>query len=58
MSSSLLLQQCPVCLPEVNKNNDEDILYFTNTLLDIVEEHIPKSSTLTKYNRLWFNEEC
>ena len=31
--------------PEANKNNKEDILYFTNTLLNITEEHIPKSST-------------
>ena len=29
-----------------------------NTLLNIAEEHIPKSSTSTKYNRPWFNEEC
>ena len=44
--------------PEVNKNYEENILYFTNTLLNIAEEHIPKSSTSTKYNRPWFNEEC
>ena len=44
--------------PEANKNNEENILYFTNTLLNIAEEHIPKSSTSTKYNRPWFNEEC
>ena len=43
--------------PEDNKNDQEDILYFTNTLLNIAE-HIPKSSTSTKYNRPWFNEEC
>ena len=35
---------------EANKNNEEYILYFTNTLLNIAEEHIPKSSTSTKYN--------
>ena len=44
--------------PEANKNNEENILYFTNTLLNIAEEHIPKSSTSTKYNRPWFNKEC
>ena len=44
--------------PEANKSNEENILYFTNTLLNIAEEHIPKSSTSTKYNRPWFNEEC
>ena len=44
--------------PEANKNNEEDILHFMNTLLDIAEEHIPKSSTSTKYSRPWFNEEC
>ena len=33
--------------PEANKNNEENILYFTNTLLNIAEEHIPKSSTST-----------
>ena len=43
---------------EANKNNEENISYFTNTLLMIAEEHIPKSSTSTKYNRPWFNEEC
>ena len=40
--------------PEANKNNEENILYFTNTQLNIAEEHIPKSSTSTKYNRPWF----
>ena len=44
--------------PETNKNNEENILYFMNTLLNIAEEHIPKSSTSTKYSRPWFNEEC
>ena len=44
--------------PEANKNNEENILYFTNTLLNIAEEYIPKSSTSTKYNMPWFNEEC
>ena len=29
--------------PEANKNNEEDILYFMNTLLNIAEEHIHKS---------------
>ena len=29
-----------------------------NTLLNIAEEHMPKSSTSTKYNRPCFNEEC
>ena len=44
--------------PEANKNNEENILYFTNTLLNIAEVHIPKSSTSTKCSRPWFNEEC
>ena len=44
--------------PEANKNNEEKFLYFMNTLLNIAEEHIPKTSTSTKYNRPWFNEEC
>ena len=44
--------------PEANKNNEENVLYFMNTLLNIAEEHIPKSSTSTKYNRPWFNEKC
>ena len=43
---------------EASKNNEENILYLTNTLLYIAEEHIPKSLTSTKYNRPWFNEEC
>ena len=44
--------------PEANKNNEEDILYFTNTLLNIAEEDIPKSSTSAKFSQPWFNEEC
>ena len=44
--------------PEANKNNEENILYFTKTLLNIAEGHIHKSPTSTKYNRPWFNEEC
>ena len=34
--------------PETNKNNEENIWYFMNTLLNIAEEHILKSSTSTK----------
>ena len=45
-------------IPEANKNKEEDLLYFTNTLLNIAERHIPKSSTSPKHNRPWFNEEC
>ena len=45
-------------IPEANKNKEEDLLYFTNTLLNIVERHIPKSSVSTKHDRPWFNEEC
>ena len=44
--------------PEANKNNEENILYFMNTLLNIAEEHRPRSSTSTKYNRPCFNAEC
>ena len=44
--------------PEANKSNEENILYFTNILLNVAEEQIPKSSTSTKFNRPWFNEEC
>ena len=51
--TSRLAQQ----IPEANKNNEENILYFTNTLLNIAEKHIPKSSTSTKYNRPLFNKE-
>ena len=29
-----------------------------NTLLNLAEEHIPKSSTSTKFGRPWFNKEC
>ena len=34
--------------PEANKNNEENILYFTNTLLNIAEEYILKSYIFTK----------
>ena len=43
--------------PEANTNNEKNSLYFRNTLLNIAEDHMPKSSTSTKYNRPWFNEE-
>ena len=44
--------------PETNKNNEEDILYFMNTLLNIAVEHKPKSSIYSKYSWPRFNEEC
>ena len=44
-------------IPEDNKNKEKDLLYFTNTLLNIAERHILKSSTSSKHNRPWFNEE-
>ena len=45
-------------ISEANKNIKEDLLYFTKTLLNIAERHIPKISTLPKHNRPWFSEEC
>ena len=42
---------------EADKNKEKDIVYFTNTLLNIAKEQILKSSTSTKYNRIRFNEE-
>ena len=45
-------------IPEANKNKEEDLLYFANTLLNIAERHIPKSSTTPKHNRPWFSDEC
>ena len=35
----------------------EDIQAFTDTLIHIAEKCIPKSSTRSKRNRPWFNNE-
>ena len=45
-------------IPEANKNKEENLLYFTNALLNVAESHIPKVPTPPKHNRPWFNEEC
>ena len=45
-------------IPQANKNKEEYLLYFTNTLLNKAERHIPKSFTSPKRNRPWFSKEC
>ena len=43
--------------PDCNTNTDK-ITFFTNTLLSIANETIPKTSTSSKYNKPWYNEDC
>ena len=43
---------------EVFENVDDPIAKFSSILLQIAEECIPKTSTNSKRNRPWFNDEC
>ena len=45
-------------IPETNTNQEEPIIHFTNTLIDIANKTIPKTTTSPKHNNPWFTEEC
>ena len=45
-------------IPETNTNQEEPIIHFTNTLINIANKTIPKTTTSPKYNNPWFTEEC
>ena len=50
------------CLTKLNPasstNQEDHITHFTNTLITIAEECIPKYPTTTKNNKPWYNREC
>ena len=45
-------------IPETNTNQEEPIIHFTNTLINITNKTIPKITTSPKHNNPWFTEEC
>ena len=45
-------------IPETNTNQEEPIIHFTNTLINIANKTIPKTTTSPKHNNPWFTEEC
>ena len=49
---------CKEKLSSKNEEVEDQMTYFTKTLLSIAEECVPKTSTSTKYNRPWFNDDC
>ena len=47
------------CKAKLNtKINNKNIDYFTEKLLEITENNIPKISTSPRKNKAWFNEDC
>ena len=45
-------------IPETNTNQEEPIIHFTNSLINIANKTIPKTITSPKHNNPWFTEEC
>ena len=43
---------------DANDTVDDNITYFTKTLMSIAEESIPKSSSNKKHNQSWSNDDC
>ena len=43
---------------DANDTVDDNITYFSNTLISIAEESIPKTSSNKKHNKSWFNDDC
>ena len=43
---------------DANITDEDDITYFSKTLMSIAEESIPKTSSNKKYNKSWFNDDC
>ena len=44
--------------PNANNIDDDNITYFSKTLISIAEESIPKISSNKKRNKPWFNDDC
>ncbi|MCG8430697.1 MAG: endonuclease/exonuclease/phosphatase family protein [Candidatus Omnitrophica bacterium] len=47
-----------LCTSELNNTNIANIEQFQDTLLEIAEEVIPKTSTLPRKDKPWFNNQC
>ena len=45
-------------IPEGNTYDEDHVTYFTNTLLSIAEECIPKSTNSAKHSKPWFDDKC
>ena len=45
-------------ISETNTNQEEPIIHFTNSLINIAYKTIPKTTTSSKHNNPWFTEEC
>ena len=43
---------------DANDTDDDNITYFSKTLMSIAEESIPKTSSNKKHNKSWFNDDC
>ena len=43
---------------DANDTDKDNITYFTETLLSIAGESVPKTSTSKKHNKPWFNDDC
>ena len=43
---------------DANDTVDDNITYFSKTLISIAEESIPKTSSNKKHNKSWFNDDC
>ena len=43
---------------DTNNTDDDNITYFSKTLISIAEESIPKTSSNKKYNKPWFDDDC
>ena len=44
--------------PDANNTHDDNITYFSKTLISIAQESIPNTSSNKKYNKLWFDDDC
>ena len=43
---------------DANNTVDDNITYFSKTLISIAELSIPKTSSNKKHNKSWFNNDC
>ena len=43
---------------DANDTVEDNITYFSKTLISIAEESIPKTSSNKKHNKSWFNDDC
>ena len=43
---------------DANDTVEDNINYFSKTLISIAEESIPKTSSNKKHNKSWFNDDC